>query len=106
MLSFQSLADVRSQEPVIRAYLQDLMGYADAGVKPPKPDHSDLELTAELVDAMDSDPALADAFCALTPGRQRGWNLHFTTAKQAVTRTARIDRARDKIIAGKGWNER
>lgn len=55
---------------------------------------------------MDADPALAEGFHGLTPGRQRSWVLHFASAKQSATRAARIDKAALAIKAGKGWNER
>ena len=57
-------------------------------------------------DTIDDDPELAEAFEELTPGRQRGWVLHFSDAKQSETRTRRIEKTRSKIIAGKGRNER
>lgn len=46
-----------------------------------------------------------EAFLALTPGRRRYWLIHFAEAKQATTRAARITKAREKILAGKGLNE-
>ena len=106
VLTFQSAAEVTQLEPVIRAYLSELMAHARAGTRPPKPNRGDLVLEAELLDALDNDPTLADAFQNLTPGRQRSWNLHVSSAKQTATRVSRIEKARDKIIAGKGWNER
>ena len=106
MLQFTRDEDVVAQEPVIRSYLREAMGYADAGVMPPKVVHGPLDLADELVEAMDEDPTLAEAFYELTPGRQRGWNMHFTSAKQSATRASRVQKAAAKIFAGKGWNER
>ena len=60
----------------------------------------------ELEIALEDDVMLAEAFDALTPGHKRSWNLHFSSAKQSVTRERRIAAARLQIIAGKGWNER
>jgi uncharacterized protein YdeI (YjbR/CyaY-like superfamily) len=51
---------------------------------------------------MDSDPDLRAAFEALTPGRQRGYLVHFSSAKQSATREARIEKCLPKILAGKG----
>jgi uncharacterized protein YdeI (YjbR/CyaY-like superfamily) len=92
-------------EPVIRAYLAEAMGYAEAGILPPK-EPSDVALPAELVDALDSDPDLAEAFAALTPGRQKSWALHLADAKTSATRVTRIAKGRAKILAGKGATER
>jgi len=60
----------------------------------------------EPVEALHADPELADAFAALTPGRQRSYVLQVDGATQAATKLARIARARDRIIAGKGAQER
>ena len=38
-------------------------------------------------------------------GRQRSWLLHIGQAKQLATRLSRIEKARSKIIAGKGLLE-
>lgn len=106
VLKFRSHADVAAHADTIRAYLTELMGYADAGIKPAPREHGDLVLPDEVTTAFDNDPDYAAAFDDLTPGRQRGWNLHFTSAKQSATRDNRIAKARDAILAGKGWNER
>lgn len=98
-------AQVAEREPVIRAYLSELMGYAEAGVKPPKI-VEELELPDELVEALDADSDLAEAFHALTPGRQKSYVINLNGAKQSATRIARIEKFRDKIIAGKGAMER
>ena len=106
IIKFHSNADVAQHADTIRAYLAELMSYADAGIKPAPKHHADLILPQELIDALDTDPDLASAFDALTPGRKRGWNLHFTNAKQSATRSNRIAKARPNILVGKGWNER
>jgi uncharacterized protein YdeI (YjbR/CyaY-like superfamily) len=54
---------------------------------------------------MDADPVFRDAFERLTPGRQRGYLLYFNGAKQSVTRTARIERMRDRIMEGFGLHD-
>lgn len=92
-------------ELVIRAYLAEAMGYAEQGLSPAK-EPSDVPLPDELVEALDSDPDLAEAFAALTPGRQKSWALHLNDAKTAATRVARIEKGRAKILAGKGATER
>lgn len=66
----------------------------------------EMEYPDELNAILDQQPDLKDAFGRLTPGRRRGYLLHFTSAKQASTRINRINKCRDGILAGKGWNER
>lgn len=106
MVTFQSLDDVIRLDATVRAYLSELMAFAQAGIKPPPRPHAAPDMPDELIDALDTDVDLAAAFHALTPGRQRGWCLHFNSAKQPATRINRIAKARDKILNGKGWNER
>ena len=64
------------------------------------------ELVAELQARLDADPALAEAFFALTPGRQREYDFHIGGAKQAATRERRLDACVPKILAGKGFRDR
>ena len=63
------------------------------------------EFVAELRERLESDSTFAKAFAALTPGRQREYNLHIASAKQAKTRVARIDACAPKILAGKGFRD-
>lgn len=60
----------------------------------------------ELLQAFEEDPLLKLAFNALSPGRQRGYILHFSQAKQAATRIARIEKYREQIKNGIGLNDR
>ena len=92
-------------EPVIRAYLRQLMDHAEAGTKLPKVER-EVDMPEELAEALDADPDLAEAFSALTPGRQQSYMFNLNQTKQSATRVARIEKFREKIIAGKGAMER
>ncbi len=105
MLRFKDNSQVGTMEATIRAYLEEAVGYADAGTKPPREEH-ELDLPDEMLEALDADPELSDAFHALTPGRQRSYEILLKGAKKPETRVARIARFRSKIIDGKGANER
>ena len=63
-------------------------------------------LAPELQERLANDDELAEAFNALTPGRQREYNLHISDAKQSDTRNRRIDKATPRILAGKGLRDR
>ena len=67
---------------------------------------SNQTIVAELQSLLDSDPAFKAAFESLTPGRQREYNMYFSSAKQAETRTARVERYAQKILDGKGFRDR
>lgn len=104
-IRFTTTEQVDERAAAIRAYLLEAMAYAEAGIRPPKEARA-LELPDELVDAMDADPELAEAFHRLTPGRQRSYAILLSSAKTAATRVSRIEKARPHILAGKGANER
>ncbi|MAM60069.1 MAG: hypothetical protein CMH11_01080 [Maritimibacter sp.] len=105
VLFFTSNDDPAQMEPIIRAYLAELMEYAERGVKPPKVVR-EVEIPEELTEALDADPELAEAFAALTPGRQKSYTFNLNQAKKPETRFARIEKFRDKIFAGKGAMDR
>lgn len=105
MIRFTANSQVAEQESVIVAYLEEAMGYAEAGIKPPKV-QGELELPVELAEALSSDPELADAFHNLTPGRRKSYVINLNSAKKTETRVSRIAKFRSKILAGKGAMER
>lgn len=105
MIRFTDNAQVVERERVIASYLREAMGYAEAGIKPPK-EQGEIALPDELCEAFESDAELAAAFAGLTPGRQRSYVINLNSAKKPQTRVARILKFRDKILAGKGANER
>jgi uncharacterized protein YdeI (YjbR/CyaY-like superfamily) len=100
-IRFTAIGQVGEREPVIRAYLRQLMDHAEAGTKPPRTER-ELDIPDELTEALDADPELAEAFHALTPVRQKSYVFALNQAKQSATRISRIERFRWKIIAGKG----
>ena len=104
MISFAGATQVLQSEPVIVSYLQEAIAYAEAGILPERED-SPLELPSELIDALDGDPELAEAFNRLTPGRQKSYVINLASAKKSETRVARILKFRDRILAGKGATE-
>ncbi len=105
MIRFTAVGQAAELEPVIRAYLRQLMDHAEAGTKPPRVER-EIDMPDELTEALDADPELAEAFHALTPGRQKSYMFNLNQAKQAATRVARIEKFRGHILAGKGAMER
>ena len=103
-LFFTSVAEVKKLAPTVRKFVKNAVAVEEAGltVGPPP----ELELCDELAEALAADPALSEAFDALTPGRRRYYNIHISEAKQSATRVARIEKCRPKIMAGKGLQDR
>jgi uncharacterized protein YdeI (YjbR/CyaY-like superfamily) len=104
MLRVTTNAQVAERSGLIAAYLAEAMGYAAAGVRAPKAPAA-FDVPDELMEVMDADPELAEAFHALTPGRQRSYVIALSSAKASATRVARIVRLRPRILAGKGATE-
>ena len=105
-LHFESLEEIKFGEDTIRRFTLRAIQAEKDGLEVAFTEKDNLDYPDELQDALDDDPELVEAFEELTPGRQRGWVLHFSDAKQSETRARRVEKARSKIIAGKGWNER
>lgn len=102
--TFTSVDDVERMAGSLRACVRDAIEVERQGLKVEK--SSEIDLPEELAFAFDDDPDFRAAFEALTPGRQRGYCLYFSDAKKAETRTARIGKYRQKILAGKGFHDR
>ena len=103
-MCFTSVDDVTRSAETIGAYVAQAVDVEKSGAEVGPP--ADLDLVEELRDRLEQDPALKEAFEALTPGRQRGYNLHIAGAKQSKTRAARVDKHVPRILAGKGLNDR
>ena len=105
VMKFTSAKEIATKAATIKAYLREAMAAERAGMKvETKP--RKFPVPEELRQKFRSDPRFKRAFEALTPGRQRGYLYHFTGAKQSATRTARIEKARPAIFAGRGFLER
>ena len=103
-IRFTSVDDVRRLADTVRAYVDQAIEVEEAGLEiEPAPE---LELVPELQRRLDADPRLKAAFEALTPGRQREYHLQISSAKQASTREARVDKFTPRILAGKGFRDR
>jgi uncharacterized protein YdeI (YjbR/CyaY-like superfamily) len=105
MIRFTDNAQVAAREKILRAYIAEAMGYAEAGIKAPKVE-TEIAVPDELTEALDSDPELAEAFHNLTPGRQKSYLFNLNAAKTPATRLSRIAAFRPKILAGKGALDR
>ena len=105
-LRFTSLAQIKKQQALIKAYIQEAVMVEKAGLKVEMKTTKEFDMPDEFARALKDMPALKKAFHALTPGRQRGYLLHFSSAKQSKTRDARIEKNVDRILAGKGLDDR
>jgi uncharacterized protein YdeI (YjbR/CyaY-like superfamily) len=101
-IKFTSVREIAEMKSVLKAYLREAIDVGRAGLKVKLRKTSDLKLPEELQTMLDEFPDFKAAFNALTPGRQRAYIYHFSAAKQAKTREARVRKFMPKILKGKG----
>ncbi|MFV8466244.1 DUF1801 domain-containing protein [Flavobacterium sp. LB1P62] len=104
-LKFTNLAEIIEQKSIIKTYIYEAIEIEKAGLKVNFKSNTELELVAELQNTLAKNPDLKTAFQALTPGRQRAYNLYFSAAKQSKTRETRIENYIPRILDGKGIND-
>ncbi|TQO35648.1 uncharacterized protein YdeI (YjbR/CyaY-like superfamily) [Arenibacter algicola] len=104
-IRFTSLQEIIDLKSTIKAYIFEAMEVEKAGLEVPMKKTSEFKMPDEFKVALDNDPDLKAAFQGLTPGRQRGYLLYFSQAKQSTTRTSRVEKYIPKILQGKGLND-
>jgi uncharacterized protein YdeI (YjbR/CyaY-like superfamily) len=103
-LCITAVDEVTRLAETIAAYVSEAIDIEDSGRQvEPIPE---LVLVEELQTRLDAEPELRAAFEGLTPGRRREYHLHISGAKQASTRSRRVDACVPKILAGKGFRDR
>ena len=104
-IRFTNLEEIEKMEAVLKAYIFEAIEVEKAGLSFELKKTSEFTMVDEFKEILYSDEELKKAFEALTPGRQRGYLLYFSQAKQSKTRKDRIDKYRDHILSGKGLND-
>lgn len=104
-LRFTDVREIMDKSHTIKAYIHEAIEVEKAGLKVELKKTSDFPMAEEFRAKLDAIPVLKTAFEALTPGRQRGYLLYFSQAKQAKTREARIEKYIPQILAGKGVDD-
>ena len=103
-IPFSNVREIVEMEPILKVYIHEAIEAEKAGLKVnykknPEP------IPEELQNKLDEIPALKTTFDALTPGRQRGYILYFSAAKQSKTRASRVKKCMPQILKGKGLND-
>ena len=103
-IPFTNVREIVEMEPILKAYIHEAIEVEKAGLevnfqKDPG------TVPEELQKKLNEIPALKAAFDALTPGRQRGYILYFSGAKQSKTRESRVEKCMRRILNGKGLND-
>ena len=104
---FGNVREIVEIEPILKAYIYDAIEVEKAGLKVNFKKSTELVFPEEFKKKLSArgGQALKAAFSALTPGRQRAYNLYFSAPKQSKTRENRIEKCIPQILNGKGLND-
>jgi len=104
-IRFTNVDEIVKMESTLKTYIKEAINVEKAGLKVPLKKASEFSIPEEFKNVLDATPNLKKAFYALTPGRQRGYLLYFSAAKQPRTRESRVEKYVKKILSGKGIND-
>lgn len=104
-IRFTSLREITKMESILKAYIFEAIEIEKSGLEVVFKKTKEFDMPEEFREKLDKDPALKTAFEGLTPGRQRGYLLYFSSAKQAKTRISRIEKYVPQILDGKGLED-
>lgn len=102
---FTGVKGIARLKPALIGYVNEAMALERAGSKVVLKKTKEFDMPEEFAARLKAAPALREAFEGLTPGRQRGYLLHFAAAKQSKTREARIEKHAERILRGKGLDD-
>ena len=104
-MRFTSGAEITKLQSSIKAYIKEGIKLEKSGAKVELKKTSEFTMPEEFEQKLKAMPQLKKAFYTLTPGRQRGYLLYFSSAKQSKTRAARVEKSMQRILDGKGLND-
>ena len=105
-IRFTDVREIIKMESILKAYIYEAIDVEKAGLKVNFKKNTKSIIPKEFQTKLDESSALKMAFDALTPGRQRAYFLYFTAAKQPKTRESRVEKCMQRILNGKGLNDR
>ncbi len=104
-IRFTSVQEVVKKRTVLKAYIREAIGLEKSGQQVSFKKSAEFPVAKEFQEKLNKVPGLKAAFQSLTPGRQRGYLLFFSSAKQSSTRLTRIEKYVPHIFQGKGLND-
>lgn len=105
IIKFTNIQQINDLEGALKDYIKEMIELEKSEAKVTFKKIEEQKIPEELEEFFNQDKNFENAFKTLTPGRQRAYLLHFSSAKQSTTRIARIERAKPQIFAGKGLND-
>ena len=104
-IRFTNVQQIVKMEGILKAYVKEAIDIEKAGLEVNYKEISEFKVPDEFQNKLNAIPALRTAFDALTPGRQRGYLLYFSGAKQSKTRESRVEKCMPQILEGKGLDD-
>lgn len=104
-IRFTEAKEITKLQTILKTYLFEAIEVEKAGLKVEMKKTSEFEMPEEFEKLLKKDAGIKKAFYGLTPGRQRGYLLYFSSAKQAKTRESRIEKYVPQILKGKGLDD-
>jgi uncharacterized protein YdeI (YjbR/CyaY-like superfamily) len=104
-IRFTNAREIVKMEPILKTYIHEAIEVEKAGLEVDFKAITELKQPEEFQKQLDENDALKAAFAALTPGRQRAYNMYFSAPKQSKTREARVGKWMQQILDGKGLND-
>lgn len=105
IIKFTNVRQINDLEGALKDYIKEMIELEKSEVKVTFKKIEEQKIPEELEEFFNQDKDFENAFKTLTPGRQRAYLLHFSSAKQSTTRITRIEKAKPQIFAGKGLND-
>jgi uncharacterized protein YdeI (YjbR/CyaY-like superfamily) len=104
-IRFTNIEEIAKMEKVIKSYIEQAIEVEKAGLKVEMKKATEYKMPEEFAKVLEDMAELKTAFYALSPGRQRGYLLYFSQAKQSKTREARVEKYVEKILKGQGLED-
>jgi uncharacterized protein YdeI (YjbR/CyaY-like superfamily) len=104
-IRFTDAEQIADMESTLKSYVKEAVKVEKTGLKVALKKPSEFKMAEEFKSVLEGTPKLKKAFDGLTPGRQRGYLLYFSSAKQSKTRESRIEKSIPQILKGKGLED-
>ena len=104
-IKFTSLREIVPLWPTLTDYIYEAIALEESGQKVELKKPSEYAIPEELQSRLDDNAGLRTAFGALSPGRRKSYIFYVSSAKQAKTRSARVEKCVPMILGGRGFHE-
>lgn len=105
-IRFTNVKEIVRLKKTLKNYIFEAIEVEKAGLKVKLKKTKEFDIPEEFQNKLNELSVLKKAFYTLTPGRQRGYLLYFSSAKQSKTRIARIEKYMKHILNGKGLDDK